>query len=115
MKTKTKNPRRNPATRIEHLLTRSAGRYQLRLYVTGTTPQSTLAITNLKEVCEAHLKGRYDLEVVDLYQQPELARGREILVAPTLVKQLPVPVRRLIGDLSNRRKVLLALDVPVER
>ncbi len=89
-------------------------RYALRLYVTGSTPRSSQAITNIRALCERCLKGRYTLEVVDLYQQPELAQGQQIVVAPTLVKQLPLPVRRLIGDLSDQRRVLLALDLEDE-
>jgi len=87
----------------------------LRLYVAGATPKSLAAYANLKAICDARLDGRYELEVVDLYQSPRAARQDEIVVAPTLVKQLPPPLRRLIGDLSDRPKVLLALglkDVP---
>lgn len=86
-------------------------RFVLRLYVTGTTRQSGRAIANLTALCETWLKGRYDLEVIDLYQHRELARQHEIVVAPTLVKQLPAPFRRLIGDLSDTPQVLLALGV----
>lgn len=86
--------------------------YCLRLYVAGSTPQSSRAITNLKAICEKHLKDRYDLTVVDLYEQPERALEDQIMVAPTLVRQLPLPVRRLIGDLSQTSRVLAALDVP---
>jgi circadian clock protein KaiB len=83
----------------------------LRLYVTGLTPRSTQAIAVLRAVCEEHLAGRYDLEVIDLYQQPELARGQQLIAAPTLVKELPLPVRRLIGDLSDEQRVLVGLDL----
>lgn len=96
------------------LLPSVAGNYQLRLYVTGSSPRSARAVANIQEICETHLKGRYELEVIDLYQQPGLARNREVVVAPTLIKQLPAPMRQLIGDLSDRRKVLLALDLPPE-
>ena len=85
-------------------------RYVLRLYVTGITPQSTRAIQNIKQICEEHLHGRYDLEVVDIYQQPALAKGEQIIAAPTLIKKLPLPLRRVIGDLSHTEKVLLGLD-----
>ena len=85
--------------------------YVLKLYVTGATRRSQVAIQHLNAVCEAYLKGRYDLEVVDIYQSPLLAKEAEILAAPTLVKQLPGPVRRLIGDLSERGKVLLLLGL----
>ena len=86
-------------------------RYVLRLYVTGKTPNSLRAIANLKEVCEEHLPGRYDLQVIDIYQQPELAEGDRIMVAPTLIKQLPAPLRRLIGDLSDRERMMIRLDL----
>jgi circadian clock protein KaiB len=86
-------------------------KYILRLYVTGTTPQSVRAISNIKKICETHLKGRYDLEVVDLYQQPSLAKGEQIIAAPTLIKKLPLPLRRMIGDMSGTEKVLVGLDL----
>lgn len=86
-------------------------RYILRLFVTGTTSQSVKAISNIKHICEEHLKGKYDLEVVDLYQQPELAQGEQIIAAPTLIKKLPLPLRRIIGDMSNTERVLLGLEI----
>ncbi len=86
-------------------------RYVLRLYVTGITPKSTRAITNIKAICEEYLKGRYRLEVVDVYQQPTLARGDQIIALPTLIRRLPHPLRRLVGDLSNTDRVLLGLDL----
>jgi circadian clock protein KaiB len=85
--------------------------YILRLYVTGTTPQSARAIANIKKLCEIHLKGRYELDVVDLYQQPELAQGEQIIVAPTLIKKMPLPQRRIIGDMSKSERVLAGLDL----
>jgi len=85
--------------------------YVLRLYVTGTTPQSVRAIANIKKLCEIHLKGRYELDVVDLYQQPQLAQGEQIIAAPTLVKRLPLPQRRIIGDMSMSERVLAGLDL----
>jgi circadian clock protein KaiB len=88
------------------------GKYVLRLYVAGSTPQSSRAITNIKTICETHLKDRYALAVVDLYQQRERARDDQIMVAPTLIRQSPLPVRRLIGDLSQTERVLVALDLP---
>ncbi len=81
------------------------------MYVTGMTPRSTQAIRNIKRICEEYLKGRYELEVVDIYQQPELAREGELIAAPTLVKKLPVPIRKLIGDMSNTEKVLVGLNI----
>lgn len=85
--------------------------YSLCLYVTGQTPRSAASIRNLREVCREHLEGRFELNVVDLYQRPELAREAQVIAAPTLIKKLPLPIRRLIGDLSNRNEVLLALDL----
>jgi circadian clock protein KaiB len=85
--------------------------YVLRLYVTGSTSRSLRAIDNLRRICEEHLKGRYDLEVVDVYQQPELAEGLQIIAAPTLIKQLPLPLRRMVGDLSDVERVLVGLDL----
>lgn len=95
----------------------SSGRdkYVLRLYITGTTSRSMLAITNLKKICEEYLEGRYELEVIDLYKEPALAKGDQIIAAPTLIKQLPLPFRRIIGDMSNKEKVLLGLDLRQER
>jgi circadian clock protein KaiB len=85
----------------------------LRLYVAGSTPQSGRAITNLKAICETHLQGRYVLTVVDLYAEPERAREDQIIVAPTLIRQSPLPIRRVVGDLANTERVLAALDLPV--
>ncbi len=85
--------------------------YRLRLFVTGTTPRSARAIQNIRAICEEKLHGRYDLEVIDIYQHPELAKPEQIVVAPTLVKKLPLPVRRLIGDLSDQERVLAGLDI----
>ena len=85
--------------------------YVLRLYITGTTPRSCRAVANLRSLCEEHLAGQYDLEVIDIYQQPEEASQQQIIAAPTLVKQFPYPPKRVIGDLSNRDHVLHALDL----
>ena len=85
--------------------------YELRLYVTGMTPRSTAALATIKAICEEHLAGRYQLEVIDIYQQPTLASDEQIVACPTLVKRLPAPVRRFIGDLSDRERVLLGLDL----
>lgn len=85
--------------------------YELRLYVTGQTPNSTRAIANLKTICETYLKGRYELTVVDIYQQPALAKGAQIIATPTLIKKLPPPLRRIVGDLSNTERVLYGLDL----
>jgi circadian clock protein KaiB len=89
----------------------SKDKYILRLYITGVTTRSVLAITNLKKICEEYLEGRYELEVIDLYQKPCLAKDEQIIAAPTLIKKLPLPFRRIIGDMSNKEKVLLGLDL----
>ncbi len=85
--------------------------WQLRLYVAGKTARSEAALRNLKTVCEEHLQGRYRIEVVDLLVSPQLARGDQILAVPTLVRQLPPPVKKIIGDLSNSERVLVGLDL----
>lgn len=85
--------------------------FVLRLYVAGMTPKSLRALANIKTICEEHLQGRYTLEVIDLYQQPQLAQGEQIIAAPTLIKALPQPLRRMIGDLSNIERVLVGLDL----
>ncbi len=86
-------------------------RYVLRLYVTGTTPHSTRAIVNIRKICEEHLQGRYDLEVIDIAQNSTLAEGEQIIAAPTLIKELPLPLRRFIGDMSKTERILLGLDL----
>jgi len=100
-----------PAALRERAPSERAPVYLLRLYVTGSTPNSLRAIRNLRRICEAHLEGRYELAVVDVYQQPDLAGQAEIVAAPTLVKESPLPVRRLIGDMSNEERVLVGLTL----
>ena len=90
---------------------RRTGRYVLRLYVTGTTPKSITAIENVRRICESHLEGRYELQVIDIYQRASLAQGEQIIAAPTLIKHLPPPLRRLIGDMSDTERVLMGLDI----
>jgi circadian clock protein KaiB len=85
--------------------------WELRLYVAGQTPKSVTALTNLKKYCETHLKGQYRIEVIDLLVQPQLAEGDQILAIPTLVRKVPEPIRKIIGDLSNEEKVLVGLDI----
>jgi circadian clock protein KaiB len=85
--------------------------YVLRLYVTGSTPRSARAISNIRKICEAYLVGRYDLEVIDISQHPTLAEGEQIIAAPTLIKKLPLPLRRFIGDMSQTERILLGLDL----
>jgi len=86
-------------------------KYELRLYIAGNTPKSLLALKNLKKYCEEHLKDQYTIEVIDLLVNPQLAEGDQILAVPTLVKKVPDPVRKIIGDLSNEEKVLVGLDI----
>jgi circadian clock protein KaiB len=85
--------------------------YVLRLYISGATPKSMRAIEHIKRLCETRLKGRYDLEIVDVYQQPDMVAADQVVAAPTLIKQLPLPVRQLIGDLSSEEHVLRGLDL----
>ena len=86
-------------------------KYVLRLYVTGTTPKSVSAIRNIRKICDEHLKDAYDLEVIDIYQQPVLAKGDQIFAIPTLVRKLPEPIKKIIGDLSNKERVLVGLNL----
>ena len=86
-------------------------RYVLRLYVTGTTRHSARAIVNIRKICEEHLQGRYELEIVDISQRPTLAEGEQIIAAPTLIKKLPLPLRRFIGDMSQTERILLGLNL----
>ena len=85
--------------------------WELRLYVAGQTPKSITAFANLKKICEEHLKGKYTIEVIDLCKNPQLAAGDQILAIPTLVRKLPQPIRKIIGDLSNTERVLVGLDI----
>ena len=90
--------------------------WELRLYVAGQTPKSVSAFANLRKICEQHLAGKYRIEVIDLLQNPQLAKGDQILAVPTLVRKLPEPVRKILGDLSNTERVLVGLDlVPLNR
>jgi circadian clock protein KaiB len=86
-------------------------RWELRLYIAGNTPKSLTALANLRKYCEQHLKDQYTIEVIDLLVQPQLAEGDQILAIPTLVRKVPVPIRKIIGDLSNEEKVLVGLDI----
>jgi circadian clock protein KaiB len=89
--------------------------YRLRLYVAGQTPKSVLAFKNLRQICEEHLLGRYEIEVMDLRQNPQLAQGDQILAVPTLVRRLPEPIKKIIGDLSNTERVLVGLDLRLRK
>jgi circadian clock protein KaiB len=86
-------------------------RYELRLYVTGTTPRSAMAIINIRKICEEYLKDRYDLEVIDIAQHPKRAQVEQIIAAPTLVKQAPLPIRRFVGDMSRTDRILAGLGL----
>jgi circadian clock protein KaiB len=88
-----------------------SSRYILKLYVAGQSPKSVNAIANIKKICEQNLQGRYELEVIDLYQQPQLAQGDQIIAVPTLIRKLPPPLSRIIGDMSNTERVLVGLDI----
>ncbi len=103
----------NSTAEFEALLrdTASVERYELRLYVSGSSPRSGQAITNVRALCDEFLAGRYDLDVIDIYQQPGAAANEQIIAAPTLIKITPKPARRLIGDLSDRNKVLVGLNL----
>jgi circadian clock protein KaiB len=90
---------------------RAAERWELRLYVAGQTPKSLAAFANLKKICETHLKGKYRIEVIDLLANPELARADQIVAIPTLVRKLPPPVKRIIGDLSNKERTLVGMEL----
>ncbi len=101
-----------PAKRTESNINGRPGKvWQLRLYVAGQTPKSLTAFSNLKRICEDHLKGQYRIEVIDLVERPLLSRGDQIVAIPTLVRKLPVPVRKIIGDLSDTERVLVGLDL----
>jgi circadian clock protein KaiB len=86
-------------------------KYDLRLYVTGMTPKSTQAIANVQKICEKYLAGTYELTVIDIYQQPQLAKGEQIIATPTLIKKLPLPLRKLIGDMSDTQRFLVGIDL----
>ena len=91
--------------------TAEAKAYRLRLYVAGKTPKSVLAFRNLNQICEDHLHGCYEIEIIDLLENPQLAQGDQILAVPTLVRRLPEPIKKIIGDLSNTERVLVGLDL----
>ena len=104
--------KQSDAEALEQAINKSKDeKYLLRLYVAGATPRSTQAIMSIKKVCEEHLKGRYDLEVVDIYQQPVLAKGEQIIATPTLIKKLPLPLRRFIGSMADADRILVGLDL----
>jgi circadian clock protein KaiB len=96
---------------VSRALAKKPARWSLRLYVAGQTPRSLVAFANLKRLCEEHLTGRYQIEVVDLLKQPELAEGDQIIALPTLVRRLPEPIKRIVGDLSNTERVMVGMDL----
>jgi circadian clock protein KaiB len=95
----------------EAVLKKNRAKYVLRLYVTGMTPKSTHAIANVQKLCQKYLEGHYELEVIDIYQKPNLAKGEQIIATPTLIKKLPLPLRKLIGDMSDTEKFLIGIDL----
>src|SRR5215472_6492850 len=104
--------RKTPGLRGGRAL-KNRAHYAMRLYVTGATPRSTRAITNLRKLCDDYLPGKYVLEVIDIYQRPELAREVQIIAAPTLIKSFPLPLKKFIGDMSNIRNLLAGLEIKV--
>ncbi|GAB6272441.1 MAG TPA: thiol-disulfide isomerase [Syntrophaceae bacterium] len=107
----TKRSKTSTAEFEKAVATRKPEKYVLRLYVTGMTPKSTRAVTNVRTLCEQYLRGAYELEVIDIYQQPKLAAGEQIIATPTLIKQLPLPLRKLIGDISDTERFLVGIDL----
>ena len=103
--------KRKPVTKRAESANEAPDRWNLRLYVAGQTPRSLTAFSNLKRLCDQHLAGRYQIEVVDLVKQPQLAQGDQIIAIPTLVRKLPEPIRRVVGDLSNIERVLVGMDL----
>ena len=111
MKKKKEEAKRSVEVFDQAISGRRKEKYVLRLFITGNTSKSVLALTNLKKICEKYLEGRYDLEVIDLYKNPDLAKDEQIIAAPTLIKRLPLPFRRIIGDMSDIEKVLMGLEI----
>ncbi len=107
----TKKKRQKSTNGRSQVVSEESNRWNLRLYVAGQTPRSVTAFRNLKDICEEYLKGQYHIEVIDLMENPTLARGDQILAVPTLVRKLPQPIRKIIGDLSNTERVLVGLDI----
>ena len=108
-----KGTKKNSVTKGLSLEPPASKDYVLRLFITGTTPRSTRSIINIRSFCDRFLKGHYELEVVDIYQQPTAARDEQIIAAPTLIKSLPLPLRRLVGDFSDEDRVAAGLDLAV--
>jgi circadian clock protein KaiB len=111
---KTKTKKRSVAPRAVKAHKKAAPRYILRLYITGQTPRSLQSVENLRTLCDKYLPGQFELEVVDIYQQPAMAAAGQIIAAPTLIKSMPLPLRRLVGDFSDQERVILGLDLKPE-
>jgi len=108
----TKQRQKEKQDKLEQALRdRAEAQYVLKLYVAGFTTRSVASIASVKKICEEHLKGHYALEVVNLYEDPTLAKGEQIIAAPTLIKKLPLPLRRMIGDMADTKKLLVGLDL----
>ncbi|HTC66517.1 MAG TPA: circadian clock KaiB family protein [Candidatus Acidoferrum sp.] len=103
--------KRTASSRQKSTAKRSAVRYALRLYITGQTPRSLQSVENLRALCDKYIPNQFDLEVVDIYQQPAMAAAGQIIAAPTLIKSMPLPLRRLVGDFSDQNRVILGLDI----
>jgi circadian clock protein KaiB len=111
-KGKKVNPNKDSKKALEKaVIDRGSQKYILHLYISGLTPRSTRAVENLHKICEEHLKGSYELEVIDIFQQMDAARSQQIIAAPTLIKKLPLPLRKFIGDLSDTERILVGLEV----
>jgi circadian clock protein KaiB len=106
--------KRSTAKRQKKAAKPGRARYKLRLYITGQTPRSLQSVENLRALCDRYLPNQFDLEIVDIYQQPAMAKEGQIIAAPTLIKSMPLPLRRLVGDFSDRERVILGLDLAVE-
>lgn len=111
MKEKKTKVKSTPADLQLKVSDQGKSKYILGLYITGSTVRSVLALTNLKRICDEYLEGQYELEVIDLYQHPGVAKDEQIIAAPTLIKKYPLPFRRIIGDMSDKKRVLLGLDL----
>ena len=120
MKAKLKSSRKSKpkisasATTSKRTGKQAITRYALRLYITGQTPRSRQSVENLRALCDKYIPGQFDLEVVDIYQQPAMAAAGQIIAAPTLIKSMPLPLRRLVGDFSDQNRVILGLDIRLE-
>ncbi len=118
-KSSTRLPDHASTTAFERAIAAEAkgaeGKYLLRLYVAGANPKSSRAVESVRRVCEEHLAGRYELEVIDLYQNPVLAKGEQIIAVPTLLKKLPLPLRKFVGDMSDIERILVGLDLQPKR